>query len=176
MESTIVALNSKPIPKATPEQPKSPASTPKLVSKTAFPQKALESTRPPKREPGHGEVGGSRRSSRRTTRPSKPESRLQTKSSEVAPASRPRTPRVSEELERRFRNLELGQKNLVEQTRTRGELEYLAVAKDSSEEYWIAVAGTGKPFVKESFATPGFCLEVAIDENFEMEQIIELNC
>ncbi|BDM82984.1 hypothetical protein AM10699_58450 (plasmid) [Acaryochloris marina MBIC10699] len=83
---------------------------------------------------------------------------------------------MSAELERRFRNLELKQKNLVEQTRTRGELEYLAVAKNGSGRFWITVAGTGKPFVRESFATPGFCWECAveIEESFEILQVIEL--
>ncbi|ABW32761.1 hypothetical protein AM1_D0270 (plasmid) [Acaryochloris marina MBIC11017] len=38
------------------------------------------------------------------------------------------------------------------------------------------MAGTGKPFVKESFATPGFCREctVEIEENFEIGEVIEL--
>ncbi|BDM83454.1 hypothetical protein AM10699_63150 (plasmid) [Acaryochloris marina MBIC10699] len=83
---------------------------------------------------------------------------------------------MSAELERRFRNLELKQKNLVEQTRTRGELEYLAVSKNESEECLITVAGTGKPFVRNTFATPEFCWECAveIEENFEIGEVIEL--
>ncbi|WP_396124662.1 hypothetical protein [Acaryochloris marina] len=70
----------------------------------------------------------------------------------------------------------MGQKNLFEQTRRRGELEELAVAKNGFGQYWITVAGTGKPFVRESFATPDFCLECAveIEENFEVLQVIEL--
>ncbi|BDM83648.1 hypothetical protein AM10699_65090 (plasmid) [Acaryochloris marina MBIC10699] len=83
---------------------------------------------------------------------------------------------MSAELERRFRNLELKQKNLVEQTRTRGELEYLAVSKHGFGGYWITVAGTGTPFVRESFASPEFCWECAveIEENFEIVQVNEL--
>ncbi|BDM83078.1 hypothetical protein AM10699_59390 (plasmid) [Acaryochloris marina MBIC10699] len=83
---------------------------------------------------------------------------------------------MSAELERRFRNLELKQKNLVEQTRTRGELEYLAVSKNGAGRYWITVAGTGKPFMKEAFATPGLCWECAVEleENFEIGEVIEL--
>ncbi|WP_299485887.1 hypothetical protein [Acaryochloris sp. IP29b_bin.137] len=176
MTNPIISFNPKPVPKAIPQSPKSAPSSPKLIAKTAFPKKAPEGTRPPKREQGHGELGVSRRRSRRTSRSTKPESRPQTKSSEVTPASRPRTPRESAELERRFRNLELGQKNLVEQFRKGGELEYLAVSKNSSGSYWITVAGTGKPFVRESFATPGFCWECAaeIEETFEICQVIEL--
>lgn len=83
---------------------------------------------------------------------------------------------MSPELERRFRNLELSQKDLVEQTRTRGKLEYLAVAKNGSGQHWITVEGTGNPFVREAFATPEFCLEMTleIEKTFEMEQVIEL--
>ncbi|WP_315876969.1 hypothetical protein [Acaryochloris sp. 'Moss Beach'] len=70
----------------------------------------------------------------------------------------------------------MGQKNLLEQTRTRGELEYLAVAKNGVGQYWIVVKGTGKPFVREVFASAEFCLECAveIEENFEIWQVIEL--
>ncbi|MGR3280664.1 hypothetical protein ACSYAD_37040, partial [Acaryochloris marina NIES-2412] len=80
---------------------------------------------------------------------------------------------ISADLERRFRNLELGQKKLVEQVRTRGELEYLAVAKNGFGRYWITVTGTGKPFVRDVFASAEFCLECAveIEENFEIVQV-----
>ncbi|MGR3279836.1 hypothetical protein ACSYAD_32805, partial [Acaryochloris marina NIES-2412] len=87
----------------------------------------------------------------------------QPKSSEMPQTSQPRIPSISADLERRFRNLELKQKNLVEQTRARGELEYLAVAKNGSGQYWITVAGTGKPFVRESFATAEVCFNGCID-------------
>ena len=52
----------------------------------------------------------------------------------------------------------------------------MAVAKDGAGQFWITVEGTGKPFVRESFATAGFCLEVAleIEKTFEVEQVIEL--
>ncbi|BDM83652.1 hypothetical protein AM10699_65130 (plasmid) [Acaryochloris marina MBIC10699] len=65
---------------------------------------------------------------------------------------------------------------MVEQTRARGELEYLAVAKNGSGQYWMTVAGTGKPFVRNTFATPEFCWECAveIEENFEIGEVIEL--
>ncbi|KAI9129060.1 hypothetical protein [Acaryochloris sp. CCMEE 5410] len=159
-----------------PQPSKPTVTTPKLLAKTAFPNKAPQGTRPPKREPGHGELGEGRRSSGRTTRPTKPETIPQTISPEVSPASRPRTPRVSEELERRFRNLELSQKDLVEQVRKGGELEYLAVARNEVEQFWITVAGTGKPFVRESFATVEFCWEVAleIEGTFEIGEVIEM--
>ncbi|KAI9130184.1 hypothetical protein [Acaryochloris sp. CCMEE 5410] len=177
MESTIVALKPKPIPQTIPQPPKSVVSTPKLIAKTAFPKKAPEGTRPPKREPGHGELEERRRSVRRTTRPTKPESRPQTISPEVPPASRPQTPRISAELERRFRNLELSQKDLFEQaTRTRGELEYLAIARNSAGQFWITVAEIGKPFMRETFATPEFCWECAVEleDMFDILQVIEL--
>ncbi|KAI9129523.1 hypothetical protein [Acaryochloris sp. CCMEE 5410] len=176
MTSPIISLNPKPIPQTTPGQPKPAPSTPKLLSKTTFPKRAPEGTRSAEQEPRHRELGGIRRSVRRTPRSAKPEYTPKTKSSEAAQASQPRTPRISAELERRFRNLELGQKNLVEQVSKRGELEYLAVAKNGSGQYWITVAGTGKPFVRESFATPEFCWECAveIEENFEIGEVIEL--
>ncbi|KAI9129154.1 hypothetical protein [Acaryochloris sp. CCMEE 5410] len=176
MTTPIISLNPKPIPQTTPGQPKPAPSAPKLLSKTAFPKKAPEGTRPAKREPGKGELREIRRSVRQPPRSAKPEYIPKTRSSEAAQTSQPRTPRISAELERRFRNLELSQKNLVEQTRTRGELEYLAVAKNGFGRYWITVAGTGKPFVRESFATPSFCWECAveIEENFEIGEVIEL--
>ncbi|KAI9129771.1 hypothetical protein [Acaryochloris sp. CCMEE 5410] len=178
MTSPIISLNPKPSPQTTPDQPKSVPSAPKLLDKTAFPKKAPQGTRPPKREPEHGELGGIRRSSRRSPRTIKPEYTPKTRSSEIPQTSQPRTPRISADLERRFRNLELRQKNLVEQARTRGELEYLAVAKNGTGQgqYLITVKGTGKPFVREVFASAEFCLECAfeIEENFEILQVLEL--
>ncbi|ABW33070.1 hypothetical protein [Acaryochloris marina] len=176
MTPPIVALNPEPVPKTIPQPPKSVPSAPKLVSRTAFPKKTPEGTRPAKREQGHEELRGIRRSSRRPSQSTKPEFTPKTRSSEAPQVNQLRTPRVSAELERRFRNLELKQKNLVEQTRTRGELEYLAVSKNESEECLITVAGTGKPFVRNTFATPEFCWECAveIEENFEIGEVIEL--
>ncbi|MGR3280082.1 hypothetical protein ACSYAD_34075, partial [Acaryochloris marina NIES-2412] len=65
---------------------------------------------------------------------------------------------------------------LVEQVRKGGALEYLAVAKNGVGQYLITVKGTGKPCVRESFASAEFCLEceVEIEENFEILQVIEL--
>ena len=65
MTSPIISLNPKIIPQTTPGQPKPTPFAPKLLSKTAFPKRAPEGTRPPKREPGHVELGGIRRSVRR---------------------------------------------------------------------------------------------------------------
>ena len=110
MTPPIISLNPKPIPQNTPGRPKPAPSAPKLLSKTAFPKKAPQGTRPAKREPRHGELGENRQSSRRTPRSAKPDSTPKIKSSETAQTSQPRTPRVSAELERRF-------KNLVEQVR-----------------------------------------------------------
>ena len=164
------------VPKDIPQPHKPTLSTPKLPEKTAFPKKAPVGTRPPKRKPGHGELGGIRRSSRRTSQTTRTKQVPQSASSEAPQVNQPRTPRVSAELERRFRNLELRQKNWVEQVRTRGELEYLAVSKNVVGEYWITVVGMGKPFVRVAFATPGFCRECAveIEENFEIGDVIEL--
>ncbi|MGR3279931.1 hypothetical protein ACSYAD_33285 [Acaryochloris marina NIES-2412] len=172
----MISLNPKPIPQTTPDLPKPNTPTSKLLSKTAFPKKAPEGTRPAKREPGDGELAKNNRTSRSTPRPTRQEYTPQPKFSEIPQTSQPRIPSISADLERRFRNLELGQKKLVEQVRMRGDLEYLAVAKNESEEYWITVAGTVKPFVKESFASAEFCLEctVEIEENFEILQVIEL--
>ncbi|ABW31555.1 hypothetical protein [Acaryochloris marina] len=176
MTPPIVALNPKPVPKTIPQLPKSVPSAPKLVSRTAFPKKTPEGTRPAKLEQGHEELGGLRRSFRRPSQSTKPEFTPKTRSSEAPQVNQPRTPRVSAELERRFRNLELKQKNLVEQTRTRGELEYLAVSKNSSGRYWITVAGTGKPFVRNTFASAEFSwgIDVEIEGKFENGYMIEL--
>lgn len=176
MTPPIVALNPKPVPKTIPQPPKSVPSAPKLVSRTAFPKKTPEGTRPAKLEQGHGELGGIRRSVRQTPRSAEPEFNPKTKFSETLQTSQPRPPRVSAELERRFKNLELKQKNLVEQTRTRGELEYLAVSKNGAGRYWITVAGTGKPFVRESFASAEFSwgIDVEFEGKFENGYMIEL--
>ena len=176
MTPPIVSLNPKPVPKAIPQPPKSAPSTPKLVSKTVFPKKAPEGTRPPKRELVRGELGGIRRSSKRTSQTTRTKQVPQSVSSEPLQISQPKPPKESAGLERRFRNLELRQKDLVEQAKKGGELEYLAVSKNESGLYWITVAGTGKPFVREVFTTPGFCWECAveIEENFEILQVIEL--
>ncbi|ABW32375.1 hypothetical protein [Acaryochloris marina] len=176
MTPPIVALNPKPIPQTIPQLPKSVPSSLKLVSRTAFPKETPEGTRPPKREQGYGELGGIRRSSRRASQTTRLKKVPHSTSSETLQVNQPRTSRESAELERRFRNLELRQKNLVEQVSKRGELEYLAVAKNGAGRYWITVAGTGKPFMRESFATPGFCWECAveIEANFEILQVIEL--
>ena len=107
MTPHIISPNPKPIPQTAPGQPKPAPSAPKLLSKTAFPKRAPEGTRPPKREPRHGELGGIRRSSRCPSRSTKPEYTPQTRSSEAPQVNQPRTPRVSAELERRFRNLEI---------------------------------------------------------------------
>ncbi|MGR3278627.1 hypothetical protein ACSYAD_26385 [Acaryochloris marina NIES-2412] len=176
MTPQIISLNPKPIPQTTPDQPKLAPFTPKLLDRTQFPTKTPKGTRPAKREPGDGELGENNRTSRTSPRPARPERTPQPKSSEILQTSQPRIPSISADLERRFRNLELGQKKLVEQVRTRGELEYLAVAKSGAGQYLITVKGTGKPFVKESFASAEFCLEceVALEENFEIVQVIEL--
>ncbi|ABW31831.1 hypothetical protein [Acaryochloris marina] len=122
MKPPIISLNPKPIPQTTPGQPKPAPSAQKLLSKTAFPKKAPEGTWPPKREPRHEELGGIRHSSRRTSRTTRPKKVPQSASSENLQVSQPRTPRESAELERLFRNLELSQKDFVEQVKKGGDV------------------------------------------------------
>ncbi|WP_315876759.1 hypothetical protein [Acaryochloris sp. 'Moss Beach'] len=169
-------LQAHPPPRPPQKNPSPSLPPPKFLSKIASPKKAPEGTRPAKREAGQGELVKNNRTSRPTSRSTQPERTPQPKFSEITQTRQPRIPSISADLERRFRNLELGQKKLVEQTRKGGELEYLAVAKNGVGQYWITVKGTGKPFVREVFATPEFCLECAIEieENFEILQVIEL--
>lgn len=162
METTIVALKPKPIPLDTKQQSKSTPPPPKLIDKTAFPKKVPRGTRPEKRKSSYR----------------KPTNKFAFHPApiELPKASLPQLPRVSVELERQFRELELSQKDLVQQVKKRGELEYLAVSLDSSGQYWIAVEGTGKPFIRQQFATPEFCYEAALEleDTFDILQVIEV--
>ncbi|BDM83088.1 hypothetical protein AM10699_59490 (plasmid) [Acaryochloris marina MBIC10699] len=65
---------------------------------------------------------------------------------------------------------------MVQQTKQKGQLEYLTVSKSSSGNYWITIEGSGKPFIKISFETPEFCFECALElENtFDVLQVLRL--
>lgn len=91
-------------------------------------------------------------------------------------AGKTRPPRYPWWLEAKFNDLALSQKNLAQKTRSSGQPEHLSVSKDGSGKFWITVEGTGKPFVREPFATPEFCYECAveIEQAFEIAQVIDL--
>ncbi|ABW32774.1 hypothetical protein [Acaryochloris marina] len=86
---------------------------------------------------------------------------------------RVRPPRV---FESKFHALERSQKNLVQQTKLEGQLEYLTVSQSGSGQYWIAVEGIGKPFIRFPCETPEFCFVAALEleETFDILQVIEL--
>ncbi|MGR3280271.1 hypothetical protein ACSYAD_35045, partial [Acaryochloris marina NIES-2412] len=89
---------------------------------------------------------------------------------------RVRPPRVSRAFESKFHALESKQKNLVQQSKQKGQLEYLAVSKSSSGKFWITVEGSGKPFIRIPFATPEFCYECALEleDTFDVLQVLSL--
>ncbi|MGR3279415.1 hypothetical protein ACSYAD_30575 [Acaryochloris marina NIES-2412] len=89
---------------------------------------------------------------------------------------RVRPPRVSRAFESKFHALEKRQKNLVQQTKQKGQLEYLTVSRCSSGKFWITVEGTGKPFIRISFDTPEFCFECALEleDTFDVLQVLSL--
>lgn len=128
MTPRLISLNPKPTPQNTPQppkptpqktsgQPQPAASTPKLLEKTTFPTKTPKGTRPAKREHGGGELVKNIRTSRPTPRSTQPDRASRPAPSEALQISQPKTPSISAALERRFRNLELGQKNLAEHGR-----------------------------------------------------------
>lgn len=89
---------------------------------------------------------------------------------------RVRPPRVSREFESKFHALECRQKNLVQQTKQNGQLEYLAVSQSSSGHFWITVEGSGKPFIRIPFDTAEFCFESALEleDTFDVLQVLSL--
>ncbi|MGR3277854.1 hypothetical protein ACSYAD_22405 [Acaryochloris marina NIES-2412] len=100
-----------------------------------------------------------------------------TSSREFPRTNQSRLPRSSADLRRRFQDLERNTKDLSQQENGTGvELESLTVSLDSSGQYWIAVKGTGKPFISKPFVQPEFCCEAALEleEMFDMFQVIEL--
>ncbi|UJB73072.1 hypothetical protein HRE53_31330 (plasmid) [Acaryochloris sp. 'Moss Beach'] len=89
---------------------------------------------------------------------------------------RVRPPRVSRAFESKFHALEKRQKNLVQQTKQKGQLEYLTVSRSSSGKYWITIEGSGRPFIRISFETPEFCYECALEleDTFDVLQVLSL--
>lgn len=96
-------------------------------------------------------------------------------SKECPQTNQSRLPRESTDLRRRFQELRKGQKDLVHQE-TWGELESLTISLGSSGQYWIALKGTGKPFIREPFTQPEFCYEAALEleDTFDILQVVEL--
>ncbi|QUY44752.1 hypothetical protein [Acaryochloris marina] len=89
---------------------------------------------------------------------------------------RVRPPRVSRAFESKFHALEKRQRNLVQQTKQKGQLEYLTVSQSSSGKYWITIEGSGIPFIRISFETPEFCFECALEleDTFDVLQVLSL--
>ncbi|KAI9129571.1 hypothetical protein [Acaryochloris sp. CCMEE 5410] len=176
METPIIALKPKRVPPVPKQQSESTSPAPKLIDKTEFPTKTPRGTWPPKRERGQGELSGKQRSVRRTTRLVEPDYSPQPKSLEALQTRKPRIPRVSAEMERRFRALELSQKNLLQQVKKQGELEHLTVFKSSAGQFWITVEGSGQPFIRIPFESPEYCYEAALEleDTFNVLQVIEV--
>ncbi|WP_235111944.1 hypothetical protein [Acaryochloris sp. 'Moss Beach'] len=89
---------------------------------------------------------------------------------------RVRPPRVSRAFESKFHALEKRQRNLVQQTKQKGQLEYLTVSRSSSGKFWITIEGSGRPFIRISFETPEFCFECALEleDTFDVLQVLSL--
>ena len=179
MKPQLVSLKSK---SATPPILKTPTnleSNPAYSDKTSFPTIARQDDLPVKRrieqEPGEDDRESEATPSRIRKEPASAR-RTQRGSSGRQDTGRTRPPRVSKYLEAKINALQGSQKDLIQQTKLRGQLEYLTVSHSSSGQYWITVEGTGKPFIRQPFATPEFCFKAAleIEDTFDIVQVIEL--
>ena len=179
MAPQLVSLKPKPTIPPNGKAPTNVESNPAYSDKTAFPTIAREDDWPVKRRSAPGSGADERK---RDTAPihihREPDFARRTKRGYSAKHStgRTRPPRVSRQFESKFHALERRQKNLVQQTKLQGQIEYLAVSQSSTGQYWITVEGTGKPFIRIPFETPEYCFECALDleDTFEILQVIEL--
>ena len=179
MPPQLISLKPKPATQTPLKPPTNTESNPAYSDKTSFPTIARQDDLPVKRklEPTSG--ANNRKSEAAPSRIRKePASarRTQRWSSGRQNTERTRPPRVSRYFEAKINALQGSQKDLIQQTKLRGQLEYLTVSHNSTEQYWITVEGTGKPFIRQSFATAEFCFEAALEleKTFEIEQVIEL--
>lgn len=163
MPPQLVSLNPKPPAKQTPaetlqEYPGTPTYPDKTTSSILLREDAL----PAKRKVGP-ESGDDDRNTEPTPRHNRRVStdtrRTPRGYSALHTTGRTRLPRISRAFESKFHALERRQKNLIQQTRLEGQLEYLTVSKSCSEKFWITVEGNGKPFIRIPFESPVYYFE-----------------
>ncbi|MGR3277595.1 hypothetical protein ACSYAD_21080 [Acaryochloris marina NIES-2412] len=179
MTPQLVSIKPKPPAKATLTPSINPEATPAYPDKASFPTINRKDDLPVKRKVAP-QPEDDDRTTDTTPRYSRREPidtrRTQRGYSARQTPGRVRPPRVSRAFESKFHALERKQKNLVQQTKQKGQLEYLTVSKSSSGKYWITVEGSGKPFIRISFDTPEFCFECALEleDTFDVLQVLSL--
>ncbi|ABW33224.1 hypothetical protein [Acaryochloris marina] len=179
MAPQLISLKPKPPAQPTLKTPTNIESNSAYSGKTAFPTIARKDDLPLKRKPSP-DAGDDER--KRESAPihihREPDFARRTQRGYTArhTTSRTQPPRVSRAFESKFNALERRQKNLIQQTKQKGQLEYLTVSQSSLGNFWITIEGSGKPFIKISFETPEFCFECALElENtFDVLQVIKL--
>ncbi|ABW33433.1 hypothetical protein [Acaryochloris marina] len=179
MNPKLVSLKPKPTISSTGKPPINIESNPAYSDKTAFPTIARKDDQPVRRKPSP-DVGTDER--KRESAPihihREPDFVRRTQRGYTARETpgRVRPPRVSRAFESKFHALERRQKNLVQQTKQKGQLEYLTVSISNSGKFWITVEITGKPFITIPFETPEFCYECALEleDTFDVLQVIKL--
>ena len=180
MKPKLVSLKSKSSAQPTLKTPTNVESTPAYSDKTEFPTIARKDDLPVKRkldlEPGDEESKSKAAPVVHIHREPAFTRRTERGSSERKQTRRTRPPRVSRDFEAKFHALEKSQKSLIQQTKLEGQLEYLSVSRSSSEQFWITVEGTGKPFIRMPFDTAEFCFEAALEleDTFDILGMIEL--
>ena len=179
MKPQLVSLKPKPATQTSPKPPTNTELNPAYSDKTSFPTIARQDDLPVKRrieqEPGEDDRESEATPSCIRKEPASAR-RTQRGSSGRQDTGRTRPPRVSKYLEAKINALQGSQKDLIQQTKLRGQLEYLTVSHSSSDQYWITVEGTRKPFIRQPFATAEYCFEAALEleETFDILQVIEL--
>jgi hypothetical protein len=179
LKAQFVSLKPKPVVPPTLKSSTNVESNPAYSDKALFPTIARKDDLPVKRKPDLGSGDDDRKSkavSIHIHREPATARRTHRGSSARHTTERTQPPRVSREFEAKFNALQSKQKDLIQQTKREGQLEHLAVSQSSSGQYWISVEGTGKPFIRQPFATPEFCYEAALEleETFAILQVIEL--
>lgn len=176
MAPQLISLKPKPPAQPPLKTPTNIESDPAYSDKTEFPTIARKDDLPVKRKPSP-DAGNDDNYTEPTPRYNRREPtdtwRTQRGYSARQTPGRVRPSRVSRAFESKFHALERRQKNLVQQTKQKGQLEYLTVSKSSSGKFWITLEGTGKPFIRIPFASPEFSFECALElENrFDVLQV-----
>ena len=179
MNSKIISLKSKPLTDS-PDKPSTSTNiTPTYPDKASFPTIDRKDDLPVKRKAAPQPEDDDRTTDttpRYNRREPTDTRRTQRGYSARQTPGRVRPPRISREFESKFHALERKQKNLVQQTKQKGQLEYLTVSKSSSGKFWITVEGTDKPFIRIPFDTPEFCFECALEleDTFDVLQVLSL--
>ena len=181
MTPQLISLKPKPSAKPILKTPTNVEFNPEYGDKTEFPTIAPKDDLPVKRKL-EAESGDNDRKSEAGPvvhihrEPTFARRRTERGSSERKQTRRTRPPRVSRDFEAKFHALEKSQKSLIQQTKLEGQLEYLAVSKSISQQFWITVEGKGQPFISIPFETAEFCFEAAleIEDTFDILLVIEL--